>query len=81
MGTWNVRRVWASSRVSGCPNERRAPDGVDRAAALAGAEAPASVAAQVLHRIARFRLNGKHLDVQFSDGSRWEARFGGGKEP
>jgi len=23
-----------------------------------------------------FRLNGKHLDIQFADGSRWERRFG-----
>jgi hypothetical protein len=33
------------------------------------------LADQVLERIALFRLNAKHLDVQFHDGSRWEARF------
>ncbi len=32
-------------------------------------------AAEVLAMIQQFRLNGKHLDVQFQDGSRWEARF------
>ncbi len=32
-------------------------------------------AAEVLALIHVFRLNGKHLDVQFRDGSRWEARF------
>jgi hypothetical protein len=32
-------------------------------------------AAEVLAMIRLFRLNGKHLDVQFQDGSRWEARF------
>jgi hypothetical protein len=32
-------------------------------------------AAEVLAIIRLFRLNGKHLDVQFQDGSRWEARF------
>jgi hypothetical protein len=36
-------------------------------------------AAEVLARIAQFRLNGKHLDVRFEDGSRWEARFGAGR--
>jgi hypothetical protein len=35
------------------------------------------LADQVLERIALFRLNAKHLDVQFQDGSRWEARLGG----
>ena len=25
--------------------------------------------------VAMFRLNGKHLDIQFVDGSRWEYRF------
>jgi hypothetical protein len=34
-------------------------------------------AGQVLSRIGLFRLNAKHLDVQFQDGSCWEARFGG----
>jgi hypothetical protein len=34
-------------------------------------------AGEVLARIALFRLNAKHLDVQFDDGSRWEARFRG----
>jgi hypothetical protein len=35
----------------------------------------AGLAEDVLATIAQFRLNGKHLDVQFQDGSRWEARF------
>jgi hypothetical protein len=29
----------------------------------------------VLPLIALFRLNAKHLDLRFHDGSRWEARF------
>jgi hypothetical protein len=33
-------------------------------------------AADVLAMIQLFRLNGKHLDIAFEDGSRWEARFG-----
>jgi hypothetical protein len=36
----------------------------------------ATLAAQVLSRIARFRLNARHLDVQFADGSRWQTLFG-----
>jgi hypothetical protein len=36
----------------------------------------AGLADQVLQRVAQFRLNSRHLDVQFHDGSRWEARFG-----
>ena len=42
--------------------------------AAASGERP-GLADQVLQRIALFRLNAKHLDVQFHDGSRWEARF------
>lgn len=34
-----------------------------------------SLADVILNRIAKFRLNGKHLDVTFADGSRWEVRF------
>ena len=32
-------------------------------------------AATILARIAMFRLNGKHLDIQFIDASKWEAQF------
>lgn len=32
-------------------------------------------AGQVLSRVSMFRLNAKHLDIQFADGTRWEARF------
>ncbi len=39
------------------------------------ADGTASLAAGVLATIARFRLNGKHLDVEFADGGRWESRF------
>ncbi|HKI35214.1 MAG TPA: hypothetical protein VKA46_25375 [Gemmataceae bacterium] len=37
----------------------------------------AGLAGEVLALMALFRLNGKHLDVRFQDGSRWEARFRG----
>jgi hypothetical protein len=33
------------------------------------------IAEQVLAGIVMFRLNARHLDVQFADGSRWENRF------
>jgi hypothetical protein len=45
--------------------------GPDRASDEAG------VAGEVLSLIAMFRLNAKHLDVEFSDGSQWEMRFTG----
>jgi hypothetical protein len=37
----------------------------------------AGLAGEVLALIGIFRLNGKHLDLEFADGSRWEARFRG----
>ena len=41
------------------------------------AEAVGAAAAQdVLARIAGFRLNRRHLEIAFADGSTWEARFG-----
>jgi len=39
-------------------------------------EAERDTAGQVMSTITMFRLNGKHLDIQFADGSRWERRFG-----
>jgi hypothetical protein len=41
----------------------------------ARAEDDNGLAGEVLARMTLFRLNGKHLDVLFQDGSRWEARF------
>ena len=35
----------------------------------------AALAGQLLPLIGTFRLNGKHLDIQFADGSRWEMRL------
>jgi hypothetical protein len=35
----------------------------------------AVLAGRVLSTIALFRLNARHLDVQFADGTRWEIRF------
>jgi len=40
----------------------------------------AGLADQMLPLIALFRLNARHLDVGFHDGSRWEARFGDSRQ-
>jgi hypothetical protein len=45
-----------------------------KAAATEGDGRPC-LAARVLDGMALFRLNGKHLDVRFTDGSRWEVPF------
>jgi hypothetical protein len=47
-----------------------------RAQGADGADGPTSLAGRVLARMTLFRLNAKHLDIQFADGSRWEAAFG-----
>jgi hypothetical protein len=44
----------------------------------AKAEDETTLAGRILSKISLFRLNRKHLDVQFQDGSRWEAGFGDG---
>jgi hypothetical protein len=41
-----------------------------------GRESEGGLAADVLARMTLFRLNAKHLDIAFSDTSRWEMRFG-----
>jgi hypothetical protein len=40
-----------------------------------GGDEAAGVAGELLRALSTFRLNAKHLEVQFSDGSRWEAAF------
>jgi hypothetical protein len=44
--------------------------------AKAVGDGEAALAGRVLPLIALFRLNARHLDVHFHDGSRWEAPFG-----
>ncbi len=46
-----------------------------KALGRAGAEQDTGAAGALLAQIVRFRLNGKHLEIHFADGSRWEARF------
>jgi hypothetical protein len=48
-----------------------------RAISSSDSEAAPGLAGQILARVVRFRLNGKHLDVAFADGGRWEMRFPG----
>jgi hypothetical protein len=43
----------------------------------AEAEGEPGLAGQVLALVVRFRLNAKHLEVEFPEGERWEARFRG----
>ena len=38
-------------------------------------EDDSGLAGKLLAAISIFRLNAKHLDIQFDDGSRWEKRF------
>jgi hypothetical protein len=40
-----------------------------------GRESEGGTAGDVLASMALFRLNAKHLDIIFTDGSRWETRF------
>jgi hypothetical protein len=67
-----VMRLDDGSQLCFCHrvNERWAkavgPDGREDQAGLAG---------ELLAAIAMFRLNAKHLDVQFEDGSRWDRRL------
>jgi hypothetical protein len=53
------------------------------AKAVGAAEAvdEGGLAGRVLSLVGLFRLNAKHLDVQFQDGSRWEERFGRWRRP
>ncbi len=46
-----------------------------RAVGPGGAEGEPGLAGQVLALLVRFRLNAKHLEIEFAEGGRWEARF------
>jgi hypothetical protein len=48
-----------------------------RSADADGCDNPATLAAKILAAIAGFRLNAKHLEIQFSDSSSWEFRLPG----
>jgi hypothetical protein len=40
-----------------------------------GREAEPRLAGELLAEVTRFRLNAKHLDIEFADGSRWDERL------
>jgi hypothetical protein len=63
-----VLRMRDGSRLSFCHR-------VGQRWAKAAAAGEADLAGLLLPLIALFRLNARHLDVQFHDGCRWEARF------
>jgi hypothetical protein len=42
-----------------------------------GREESGGLATRLLSSMTMFRLNAKHLDIQFADGSRWEERLSG----
>jgi hypothetical protein len=47
-----------------------------RAMGAGDSDDDAGLAGRLLPLIGMFRLNARHLDVDFHDGGRWEARFG-----
>jgi hypothetical protein len=67
-----VLRMRDDSRLHFC---HRVDERWAKAVASDQPESGTALAGTVLATVARFRLNAKHLDVQFADGSRWEARF------
>ncbi len=64
-----VMRLGDSSRLCFCHvvDERWA-----KAAGPEDNENEAGLAAELLRAMTMFRLNAKHLDIQFEDGSRWD---------
>jgi hypothetical protein len=51
---------------------------IEPPAGAAAPPQPTNLAAQLLAAIKMFRLNAKHLDIQFADGSRWDERVPAG---
>jgi len=64
-----VLQLKDESRLGFCHrvNERWA-----KAVGPVGAESEAGLAGEILSAIQQFRLNAKHLDILFQDGSRWD---------
>ncbi len=60
------------SRLTFC---HRVGERTARALGPGGEENSNTLAGAVLASLKLFRLNGKHLDLFFQDGSRWEALF------
>jgi hypothetical protein len=66
--------LWDESRLCFC---HRVGERWAKAVGPDGREESGGLAAQLLSAMAMFRLNAKHLDIHFADGSRWEERLSG----
>jgi hypothetical protein len=71
-----VLRLHDGSRLCFC---HRVGERWARAVGADGSEQKGGVAGELLAAVTMFRLNAKHLDIQFADGSRWEERLPGCK--
>jgi hypothetical protein len=69
-----VLRLRDGSRLCFC---HRVGERWAKAVGADGREENGGLAAQILPAMTMFRLNAKHLDIQFADGSRWEERLSG----
>jgi hypothetical protein len=68
-----VLRLQDKSRLCFC---HRVGQRWAKAVGPVGREEEGGHAAQLLSLMTTFRLNAKHLDIQFADGSRWEEQLG-----
>ena len=64
-----VLRLHDNSRLCFC---HRVDERWAKSVAADGREDEAGLAGELLSVITMFRLNAKHLDIQFQDGSRWD---------
>ncbi len=64
-----VLRLRDESRLCFC---HRVGERWAKAVGTEGREEEAGSAGELLAAVAMFRLNAKHLDIQFNDGSRWD---------
>lgn len=68
-----VLRLRDESRLCFC---HRVGERWAKAVGPEGREEEAGGAGELLAAVAMFRLNAKHLDIQFNDGSQWEVAWG-----
>jgi hypothetical protein len=68
-----VMRFRDGSRLCFC---HRVGERWAKAVGPSGREVEAGLAAELLSAMTKFRLNAKHLDIQFVDDSRWDEKVG-----